>query len=505
VVSQYQAHRAQQRFDAVRGLANEVLFGVDSRLRPIPGTAGARQELVQIVLRHLERLAQDTGGDAGLEAELATAYQRAGSLQATVRNAGDPRESLRKAVDLGERARASGNRDPRLLGILAKTHFYLGIDSYQRGNNDQARASLLGSIDKAKILPAAHGGAAIISTSSRWLGRIEMEAGQVSRAVEWMEESVRTGEQALLEDPSPSSSQELVGAQFYLVRALRLAGDLSRAEEVTLTAARRGEATYQANPENNDARLAYLAGYAGAGSAAVPADIPLSGITAEETARAVDLAKRMTLQEPATNSWTTWLIMAYDQQSFFATDARVAELSATNALSIAEKHLTNTASNAISIRNVAESRIHLAEARRRTGDRVGAVEQATLAVRELSAGFKDREAKAGILRATLLLATVHLDGHDRQRAAERLEPARQLAEALVASDPTDMRMRAFLALTYEGLGQCAAGPAAVDWFSKSAQLWKSWPVFKKPSEYPQGHLRHVEQLLADARQASAKR
>jgi len=156
----------------------------------------------------------------------------------------------------------------------------------------------------------------------------------------------------------------------------------------------------------------------------------------------------------------------------------------------------------IYIRNQALARVQLADCLRRAGDKVGAVEQAALAMRELSEGFNDREAKAATLLATMVLASVNLEGGDKLRAAERFESARKIAENLVAADKTDMRMAAFLALTYEGLGACARGPAAAEWYAKSVELWKAWPVFEKPSVYAQVHQKSAEKLLADARRGS---
>ena len=117
---------------------------------------------------------------------------------------------------------------------------------------------------------------------------------------------------------------------------------------------------------------------------------------------------------------------------------------------------------------------------------------------ELSEGFHDREAKAATLKAMLVLASVHLDEQDKPRAAERFEAARKIAYPLVAEDPSDLRMAAFLALTYEGLGRCTQGPAAVQRFAQSAELWKSWAVHGKSSGYDRDHLRDAERLLAEA-------
>ena len=501
VAARYEARQARQRFDAVRGLANEVLT-LDGQLSQIPATAKTRQMLLRTVLRHLEQLAKDAKGDIGLEMELSTAYRKAGGLQSTLPNSGEPRESLRRAIDLGEQVRASGKADGLFLASLARSYYLLGIRYFELGNPDDARRNFLTAIDRAKE-PGVQGGAAIVANSNRWLGRMENESGQVARAVQWMEEAVRAARQSVQELRNPTSVQDLVSAQLYLARSAKLAGNLVRTSEISRTGAREAAAIYKEYPRSSDAKLAMVVAYVSAGAEhAVPFDMLSYFVPPETVDAAVDFARRMTVEDPETNYWQTLLVHAYLQQASVVSDVKLAELAARNALAVVAKQLQRAGDSKIYIRNQALSRIQLANCLRAAGDRVGAVEQAALAMRELSEGFNDREAKAATLLATMVLASVNLESGDKLRAAERFESARKIAESLVAADKTDMRMAAFLALTYEGLGACARGPAAAGWYAKSVELWKSWPVFEKPSVYSQVHQKSAEKLLADARRGS---
>jgi hypothetical protein len=233
----------------------------------------------------------------------------------------------------------------------------------------------------------------------------------------------------------------------------------------------------------------------------VPFDLLRYIVPVEKTGEAVEFSRRMAMEDPETNYWKTLLLHAYMEQSAVVDDIHIAEQAARKALAVVERQLEKAGDSQIYVRNRALARIQLADCLRRAGDRVGAVEQGALAMRELSDRFTDRESKAATLLATLVLASVNLDSGDKVRAADRFQAARNIAEVMVAADKTDMRMAAFLALIYEGLGQCARGPAAADWFARSVELWKSWPVFDQPCVYAQDHLRKAEQWLAQARAA----
>jgi tetratricopeptide (TPR) repeat protein len=106
----YQARRAERRFDQVRSLANTFVFEVHDSIASVPGTTEARKKIVQTALSYLEHLQTEAGGDAALSRELATAYEKVGTVQ------GDP-----ISANLGDTAGAvdSYGRAERLLTPLA--------------------------------------------------------------------------------------------------------------------------------------------------------------------------------------------------------------------------------------------------------------------------------------------------------------------------------------------------------------------------------------------------
>ncbi len=115
----YQARRADRRFQQVRALANEFVFGVHDRIQTLPGSTEARRALVQTALTYLENLREDAAGDASLAKELAAAYMKIARVQGypLEANLGEPQaaaENFGRARDLLTPLEAAGDFDARL-------------------------------------------------------------------------------------------------------------------------------------------------------------------------------------------------------------------------------------------------------------------------------------------------------------------------------------------------------------------------------------------------------
>ena len=105
VVTTREARVAQRRFDDVRALANSLIFDVHDSIKDLPGSTPARKIIVDRALQYLNLLAQESAGDRGLQRELASAYERVGSVQGDYleSNLGDAEGTLasyRKALAL---------------------------------------------------------------------------------------------------------------------------------------------------------------------------------------------------------------------------------------------------------------------------------------------------------------------------------------------------------------------------------------------------------------------
>jgi len=118
-IARVQQTRAERRFNDVRKLANSLIFDIHDSIRDLPGSTAARKLLVQRALEYLDSLSQEARGDASLQRELATAYERVGDVQSKseTANLGDPAaamESYRKAHDI-RKALAAGGAVPDLV------------------------------------------------------------------------------------------------------------------------------------------------------------------------------------------------------------------------------------------------------------------------------------------------------------------------------------------------------------------------------------------------------
>ena len=112
---------ARRHFEQTRRLANAFVFDVHDSIRDLPGSTHARRQIVEIGLRYLDALAQDSGGNPELQAELAAAYLRVADVQGNVQgpnlgNFSGAERNYRKALDLFEQSLAdqTGNREAHL-------------------------------------------------------------------------------------------------------------------------------------------------------------------------------------------------------------------------------------------------------------------------------------------------------------------------------------------------------------------------------------------------------
>jgi eukaryotic-like serine/threonine-protein kinase len=73
--------RAEKRFNDVRKLANSLMFEIHDSIEGLPGATSARNLIVQRSQEYLDSLAQEAGGDISLQRDLASAYERLGTVQ----------------------------------------------------------------------------------------------------------------------------------------------------------------------------------------------------------------------------------------------------------------------------------------------------------------------------------------------------------------------------------------------------------------------------------------
>ncbi|MBI1851270.1 MAG: serine/threonine protein kinase [Planctomycetes bacterium] len=156
-----QRHRAEERLEDVRRIANTMLFDVSDAVFALPGATTAREILSKTALEYLDRLASDGSSSPDLLHELATAYQRLGYLlgEPGSSNVGDPHGALAaygKGLAILEKLAGAEpvNLDRGL--ELAQAHAHIGSVQLSLGRLDDSLASYRRAAEILGRLDAAH-------------------------------------------------------------------------------------------------------------------------------------------------------------------------------------------------------------------------------------------------------------------------------------------------------------------------------------------------------------
>jgi eukaryotic-like serine/threonine-protein kinase len=125
-----QRARAEKRFGEVRQLANSLMFEIHDSVQNLEGSTATRELIVGKALNYLDSLARDSGDDAELQIDLATAYEKIGTIQGNPysANLGDTEGALKsynKAVSILENLHQNAQtKDGRL--ALGRSYRALG-------------------------------------------------------------------------------------------------------------------------------------------------------------------------------------------------------------------------------------------------------------------------------------------------------------------------------------------------------------------------------------------
>ena len=156
VVTLQEARIARRRFNDVRSLANSLIFDVHDSIKDLPGATPAEKVIVERALQYLSVLAQESRGDLGLQRELASAYERLGSVQGDYleNNLGDLQGTLasyKKALQFREQVAAS-SRDWSDRLALATGNRLVAHQLEGSGDHHEARDAVERAITIAEAL-----------------------------------------------------------------------------------------------------------------------------------------------------------------------------------------------------------------------------------------------------------------------------------------------------------------------------------------------------------------
>jgi len=145
-VARAERGKAERRFNQVRTLANSVLFEYHDGIANLPGSTPIRQKMIEDALRYLDNLSSESSGDANLQRELATAYDKVGDVQGNPYGANSGNQdgalvSYRKALSIREALYAANRADARIKLELSSDYKRVADILWAKGDNEGALAN----------------------------------------------------------------------------------------------------------------------------------------------------------------------------------------------------------------------------------------------------------------------------------------------------------------------------------------------------------------------------
>ena len=526
--SSYQARRAERRFQQVRKLANTFLFEFDSEIQNITGTTKARELLVKTALEYLDNLAQEAGGDAELQHELATAYARVGDVQGYTRtnNLGHTTEALAsygKAQALVEPLAKREPDNPKYQRLLGDLHLKEGTVRQHLGAFVEALAAYQRAVNVIEPLTTKPGVTADdlvqLLNGYRFMGELEVEyVPAIAAGVRHERKSMEVAQRRAREFPSDRAQFDLAGRHIGLAYALLQLGDPQTAKTESEAGLALLEPLVAKNPTQSPYRRGMYMGYQHLGFAQGQ---PL-GVNLNDTAATLATYAKM-------------LAIAQQFLEADAKDQRARDDVAVSLILIGETEAVNDpARGAATLRRAmdelrslaaaggdpfryrmlqVETFIWLADAENRQGNPAAALKtlnegrtvwQTLAAEQPNDFSVKVRDFELHQILAEILQKQGDFDG-----AQNALRQGLSFAEAERTQKPDDAIALWRLADCYkrfgkfhEALAQRAKLPErqanqkqACDWYQKSLQQWDDWARFAVTSPFNTTRREAVAQSL----------
>ena len=201
---------AERRFNDVRKLANSLIFEIDNSIADIPGSTAARKLLVGRALEYLDSLSREAKGDASLQTELATAYERVGDVLGYpfTPNLGDHAgalESYRKALRIRESLVAASPKDAKLQRQLAGSYFRIANALEFTGDLNGALGVLRKALPISERLAAGNSDpelADLLGGSHYFIAGLLSKTGDAAGALESYRRAAAVCEESLKVNPS---------------------------------------------------------------------------------------------------------------------------------------------------------------------------------------------------------------------------------------------------------------------------------------------------------------
>ncbi|MGH9755217.1 MAG: protein kinase domain-containing protein [Blastocatellia bacterium] len=273
-MTNYQARRAERRFQQVRKLANTFLFDFHDKIQNLPGSTEAREMVVKTALEYLDSLAQEAEGDTSLLLELAAAYDKVGDVQgnpssANLGHSAAALDSYRKGLALAEQSARHEPANPKALQALITSQSKIGFLQLHLGNAALAKQSLNDGMSSANALLALNANnpetLRLLATCYGMLAGTEMETGDPAAAVSRYQESLEIFRRLDRLQSSPQTRQSLAYTFGRIGFCLQEMGGLNDAMENWRQAMSLRETIVKEQPENLRHRRSLHSAYIGVG------------------------------------------------------------------------------------------------------------------------------------------------------------------------------------------------------------------------------------------------
>ncbi len=214
-VARRERDKAERRFNQVRKLANSVLFEYHDGVERLPGSTPIRQKMIADAIEYLDNLSSESGGDAALQRELATAYEKIGDVQgnpyrANLGNQDGALASYRKALSMREALYAANRGDAKIKMGLSTSYTNVASILWAKGDNEGAlanyRKALANYSELAQADPKNTEYANGVSFALIGIGTVQRQSGDSKGALETSSSLLANAEAVLATDVKDQSS-----------------------------------------------------------------------------------------------------------------------------------------------------------------------------------------------------------------------------------------------------------------------------------------------------------
>jgi eukaryotic-like serine/threonine-protein kinase len=223
-IAEAQRARAERRFSDVRKLANTFMFDIHDAIRDLPGSTRVRERLVATAREYLDSLAQEAHGDAGLQRELAAAYERLGDVQgggfaANIGHSESALDNYRKAVAIREGIALKDRKEPDDSRALSAVQARLG-DLFRTMNRlPDAEGSYRGAIDRLEGLAASRAPGDVrdgLAYAYAKVAEVQVQLGRADAAGRSLQKAIEHGEAFSRDHPEDAHARLTLATAYYV-------------------------------------------------------------------------------------------------------------------------------------------------------------------------------------------------------------------------------------------------------------------------------------------------